>query len=223
MVYIPNVPADGAENISVSQPKITENFTQLNTLYDRDHFAWNNLTAAKRGYHKQVSFPEVLAGDPAIGSFEGIIYPKLDVNSSAGDAQLYFENTKSGGKPHQITNDFYGPGTTSAYLMLPNGTDTRRSLILMWGVYTAAFNSSSAIPIEFPQIVDYNYVPVAPDNKGFPNNCFNVQISWETNDHSQTPTKACSIAQVPAFDRLGFSFNANSSSINKLYWFAIGN
>lgn len=223
MTYTPSTPANGAENISVSQPKITTNFEQLNVLYNRDHFAWNDLTSAKRGYHRQMSFPDALVADPAIGSFDGILYPKEDPNDTSARTQMFFSNTTAGGRVFQLTNRFYSPGTTSGFLMLPNGTDSNPSLILMWGVYTGAFNSSSSIPVDFPKMPNYSYVQASPDNKGFPNNCFNVQISLETNDHSTSPSKVCTIAQTPAFNRLGFSFNANNSFINKLYWFAIGN
>lgn len=212
MVYIPNTPANGAENISVSQPKIKENFNQLNTIFAEDHFTWNDTSSAKRGLHKQLTFPDVLAADPVIGSDLGILYPKADSKDTSARAQMYFENQTALGKVFQITNRFINSISNNGYLMLPNGTDTNKSIIIMWGNVPAA---TSAIPaIVFPTISNYVGGPV-----GFPTSCFGVFLTQLGNSASGAPTII-----LNAFGSTQFTVRISASVPGTvLYWLAIGN
>lgn len=75
MTYDPNTPANAQENIDVSQPKVTTNFQQLNTLFAIDHYAYNDSTASLRGKHKAVRLVEQ-AADPSTAADELAVYSK---------------------------------------------------------------------------------------------------------------------------------------------------
>jgi hypothetical protein len=64
--YNPNIP-QGIDNLSTSQGQMLNNFTQLNTIFDFDHFTWNDPTAGgtDRGFHRRVTFPVNVAAAPA--------------------------------------------------------------------------------------------------------------------------------------------------------------
>lgn len=70
-----NVPVNINEKFSVSQPKITENFSIINAVFAKDHEAFDS---GDKGKHKQVTFPEqaISAG----------VYP---VATSASELQIY--------------------------------------------------------------------------------------------------------------------------------------
>ena len=210
--YDPNVPVSGSENISVSQPKIMNNFQQLNTIFEFDHWTWNNATVANRGLHRQISFPSVLGADPAIGSNQGILYTKGDPNDVSARPQMYFENTTAGGKIFQITNRFINSQANNGYIILPNGTDTNRSIIVMWGNVNA---SSSSIPaIMFPTISNYTGAP-----QGFPNLCFGIFLTQEGPSASGAPTIILNTFGTQQFTvRISASVPGTT-----LYWLAIGN
>jgi len=220
MTYTPNTPANGAENIAISQPKITTNFQQLNTIFDRDHHTWNASSSSKRGYHKQLSFPDALVSDPAIGSFDAILFPKEDPLDTSARAQLYFENVTASGTTYQITNRFSSVtasatnSTDVGYWMMPFGRTSTKALIFMWGTRTN-IASGTNISQAFPSMGNYVGAPV-----GFPNNCFNVQLTLANNDNSTSPSKT---ATVYSISKTGFKYNLNSSANDAIYWFAIGN
>lgn len=217
MTYTPNTPANGAENISVSQPKITTNFQQLNTLFDRDHYAWNDLTSSNRALHRQITFPAPLVADPGTSTNRGSFYTKADVNDTSARPQLYFENINGVNAVQQITNRFKD-ASAQGYWMLPNGSPNQPSLILMWGFNTGPFSSGSSTLITFPQVIT-NYVYPGLPATGFPNNCFNVQITMEVGDND---TKTVNLSST-SITRTGFRVRANVTTFNAVYWFAIGN
>ena len=93
MVYNAAIP-QATDLVSVSQGQILENFSQLNTQFAIDHYAWTVGT----GVHKQVTIPAVLGADPAIAGAGGIYYTKNDPVS--GMTQAYFRNNTT---VYQIT------------------------------------------------------------------------------------------------------------------------
>lgn len=217
MTYTPSTPASGAENISVSQPKIKANFESINTYIQRDHYAFDDLTSSLRGLHQQITFPAPLAVDPSTSSLRGSFYTKADVNDSSARPQLFFQNINGVNNVQQITNRFKD-SSTQGYWMLPNGTLNHPSLILMWGFDVGPFSSSGSTLITFPQVITNYAYPGLPAT-GFPNNCFNVQITMEVGDNT---TKTVNLS-TSSITRTGFRVRASATTFNAVYWFAIGN
>ena len=221
MTYDPNIP-QGNDNISTSQNDILTNFEQLNTLFNRDHYTWNDPTSAFRGGHRKMSFPAALAADPALGSFVAHLFPKNDANDTSLRPQMFFKNAT---ETLQVTNRFYNDAT-EGYIILPFGTPTHPSLILMWG--NVPSTTTFQPPVPFHTISNFVY-PNLPF-QGFPNNCFNVQLTLANNSAgSPNPTvRFClnTADAIPAFDRLNFRLRINVDSLQaaaSIYWFAIGN
>jgi hypothetical protein len=213
MTYTPNTPANGAENIAISQPKITTNFQQLNTIFDADHYTWNFATSSQRGLHRQITFPAPLVADPSTSTLKGSFYTKEDVNDTSARPQLYFQNINGVNAVQQITNRFKD-ASTEGYWMLSNGSLNNPSLIIMWGTITG-LSSGTAITQNFHTIANYVGGP-----SGFPNNCFNVQLTLANQDNSTSPSKT---ATVYSISKTRFKYNLNSSANDAIYWFAIGN
>lgn len=122
-VYNPSIP-NATDLISNSQAPFKTNFTQLNTQFGVDHVPFNNSGSNGTGFHKQVTLPTPLGGDPG-GVVGGVIYTKL----VSAVSQLFFENSASTvtqltGLPRSVVN----PGSYT----FPGG------LIIKWGTYTLA-------------------------------------------------------------------------------------
>lgn len=141
MTFNPNIPV-GTDNLSTSQGQILTNFSQLNTIFDDNHFTWNNATTANRGLHRKVDFPVVLGSDPAITGTASAVYSK----SVSGVAQLFFANAS------QVTQ------MTGTHSIVANGSVTLQGgLILKWG--SSSFSGTgTSLTISFPT--------------AFPNNAF---------------------------------------------------
>lgn len=90
MAYDPNTPAAASEDPSVSQPKITANFQEINTFVDVNHVSFNGANAGK---HKFLQMPEE-SGAPATAANEGAIYTKENPETLTTDA--YFRTESSG-------------------------------------------------------------------------------------------------------------------------------
>lgn len=99
MTYDPTIPAAN-DLISNSQGDIQTNFTQLNTLYDRDHFTWNDATAANRGYHRKVTYRSVIA-NPGFATPIASTYTK----TVSGKSQLFLQNGAAASDVYQITSE----------------------------------------------------------------------------------------------------------------------
>lgn len=75
------------QNISDGQITILNNFIELNKIFgsdaQADHYEWNNSTAALRGLHKQVTFPNT-APVPPVAPINpdptGFLYTKVAAN-----------------------------------------------------------------------------------------------------------------------------------------------
>ena len=75
MTYSPNIP-QAADIPSQSQSQILTNFQQLNTIFSRDHFAFDDATSNLRGHHQFVQLTRQ-AADPVVSiSPGGCIYGK---------------------------------------------------------------------------------------------------------------------------------------------------
>lgn len=97
MTYNPNIP-QASDDPSDSQGQILTNFGQLNTLFDKDHVAYNDATSADRGQHRKVSLINVIA-DPGLAAPKATLYTKA-VNTQN---QLFFQNDSAGTDVYQIT------------------------------------------------------------------------------------------------------------------------
>lgn len=117
-VYSPSIP-NSTDLISNSQAPIKTNFTQLNTQFGIDHIPFNDSGINGSGFHKKVTIPTALPGDPA-GVLGGVIYTKL----ISAVPQLFFENSSS------VVTQLTGlPSNIAA-----NGTyNFPGGLILKWG------------------------------------------------------------------------------------------
>lgn len=225
--YNPNVPASGSENISSAEPDIRNNFQKLNTIFNNDHYTWNDATlaGANRGYHRKISFPAAIS-DPAIGSFSGILYPKNDIYDTSTEPQVFFENPNGLNAIQQLTNRFHKTDGTdiapNGYFMLPLGTPNNRSLIFMWGrqdTFAATSGGKGVQPITLPSIDHYNYQ--GGQTKGFPNSIFNVQVTMARNDADTTKNLSVKTGSDSP-TKEGFSIVYSSTDMNRVYWFAIG-
>lgn len=207
MTYTPGIP-NSPDNISVSQGQIKTNFQQLETIFDNDHYTWDDATfgGAYRGYHRQVYFPLPSVGDPALGGLSSVFYSKIDPNDTLARIQLYFENAST---ISQMTSAFQR-NTRNGYCVVANG------IILMWGnsVQTASGNNN---PVAFNAIGNYVGAPV-----GFPNNVFSVQFTIQTDTSVGAPIIVLNQAIPPT--STGFNVRVSASVPNtSINWFAIGN
>lgn len=211
MTYNPNIP-NATDNIATSQPQLKTNFQQLKSIFNNDHYTWDFATSASRGFHKQVSFPSNLVADPAIGSFESILYPKADPKDTSARSQLFFENQTASGKVFQITNRFIDSSETG-FLMLPNGTDTNKSIIMMWG--KVASGAVGDNPVTFPSMANYVGSPI-----GFPTACFNIQVTPISSNNVSPVQKTITVSSITS---QGFTAVLNETMSGGFYWSAIGN
>jgi hypothetical protein len=130
--YDPNIPQPG-DNISKSQGQILDNFTALNTIFNFDHFTWNDSVTANQGLHRKVEFPATNTVSAPTG-LSSVIYTK-NVSSVAspyftsavGDFAMWYGGTTSNGR---VTATVALPGE----LNLPNG------LQMKWGNDQYAIN-----------------------------------------------------------------------------------
>lgn len=92
--FNPNIP-QANDDPAVSQGQLLGNFGKINTDYNIDHVA---LTAAvNNGFHKKITFQDVLVADPGLIGNLCSLFTK-DVS---GTPQLFFENSAAS---LQLTN-----------------------------------------------------------------------------------------------------------------------
>lgn len=218
MTYTPNIP-NAPDNISDSQSQIKTNFQQLNTIFGQDHYAFDDATASKRGFHKQITFPAPLAVDPPTSTSRGSFYTKADVNDTPNARpQLYYQNTNGANNVRQITNRFINSTDNNGWLMLPNGTTSNKSIIIIWGNDIQTFNHANHIyTVLFPKISNLLYP--GPSVRGFPNACFQVQVSLQVGDDTG---KTVSVFDA-SVEAESFNYVLSSNTVTSVYWYAIGN
>lgn len=166
MTYNPNIPAT-SDNLSTSQGQMLSNFSQLNTIFDHNHFTWDNATSANRGLHRKVDFPVVQGSDPSPTGAAGVVYSK----ALSGLTQLFFANAS---QVTQLT------GTNS--IGASGSVTIQGGLILKWG--TSAFSGSStsltvSLPVAFPNNC-YFATSTAVTTTGVAANVTTTQISGLT-------------------------------------------
>lgn len=113
MTYNANIPQSN-NNISVSQGNILTNFQQLNTIFAKDHYTWDDNTAANRGWQKQVTFPANVAAVAA--GIAGIVHTVLGTAASQkfnGAAVPFFAN--SAGDFPMIADPLKGAGNDFSF------------------------------------------------------------------------------------------------------------
>lgn len=131
--YNPNIPL-GTTNLSTSQGQIANNFQQLNAIFGTDaiadHYAWDDVTVARRGLHKRISVPVPLSVDPAgLSGTQSVIYTK----SVSGVAQAFFANSSTVSQLTGLASTFAANGSA----VLPGG------LTVKWGNINVTPNFSS--------------------------------------------------------------------------------
>jgi hypothetical protein len=211
--YDPLIP-QANDLISQSQADILNNFGQLESIFNTDHWTWDSTPSANRGLHRQISFPAALGSDPSLGSNVGYLFLKNDPNDTASKPQLYFKNSSN---TYQVSNRFRSSGTTG-YWMADNGSGTTGStMITMWGSASIPSSPTSGqVPVAFPTMSNYTGAPI-----GFPNNLYNVQFSVQCTSSNNQPSVCI---DTSGFSTTGFTIRYSSGgTAATVYWTAIGN
>lgn len=138
MTYTPGIPAP-TDRPSVSQGQIRTNFTQLNTIFADNHYAFNDATVALRGKHRTVILQQQ-AADPATTAQQGALYTK-EYSSSPN---LYWRR-KSSGDAILMTANYTPLKAEDGYTFLPGG------LLLQWGNdhVNGELNTNINFPVAF--------------------------------------------------------------------------
>ena len=127
MTYNPLIPAS-TDRPSASQSQVLTNFTQANTIFTNNHYAFNDATVALRGKHRYMVMPNQGAG-PATTATEGALYVK---------GGILFYRYPSSGLELALTSGAVPVTTTNGQTILPGG------LILKWNQLTFAGLSTVA-------------------------------------------------------------------------------
>lgn len=238
--YDPSIPIL-SHDVVVDVPQIQENFESANTIINKDHFAFNDNTAANQGLHRKVSFPTAIT-TPSLGSNQAIIFPRQDQNDTGANTQLYVRNVletiQLTSRFHEVNFAYPDPGVSSyGYWMLPGGrTSGLPGLIIGWGFQ--AIDTDPGPPpntnpwshthiVHFNPIANYNYS--GGQTYGFPNNLLAIVCNVCNQDSSPSP-KTCSIdvfgEEVPGLPYTRndqFRIKLSSIDISGIYYIAIGN
>jgi len=130
MAYV-IVPVNINEDFSVSQPKITANFAEINTIISQDHETFD--APHGQGKHKQVTLPEQgtdLTAAPVTLPDEVALYCRQ--SAVGGDHSALFFRPEGQGAGVGVEYDFTTAGLASpGWCRLPCG------LIMKWGISNA--------------------------------------------------------------------------------------
>jgi len=210
MSYQPNIPL-ATDAISQSQVDIETNFQQLNIGFAVDHVAYD---LANAGTHKVINFittPIPAAPSPS-GTNSGL-YPAADALDASTWTQLFF---KTANQTHQLTSNF-NTAAASGSFMLPGG------LFALWTFQLADTDPVSPGVWANTHTVNFNpidnFVYTGPQTQGFPNNCFFVGTQLCAGD---TATKTCNV-KSGSTTKERFVIKLSSTSVEGIYYFAIGN
>lgn len=146
MTYDPNIP-QASDLISQSQSQIQTNFSQADSIFDQDHFTFDDATVADRGKHRQSTYVE-LGADPTTAADEIALYSK----DTSGSTRLYLRQESAGTVVQMSGRD--PTAGSSGETFLPGG------LLLKWGNIVSASNASTQ-----------NF------STPFPNNCYVVVVT----------------------------------------------
>lgn len=216
--YNPNTPL-GTQNISNGQVTINNNFQELETIFDKDHYTWDDTTdpgGAFRGFHRQLTLSLPLGGDPAVAGTASKTYTKtsggiteLFNKNASGVTQITLNNLpiwKGGFAPSGIVNTTFNnttPGNGAFHM--PTG------LAFLWSTQDNPVNGTF---YAFPP----SFVPGWPPGGGFLTACMNLQIT-AVNDSGAPATNPVMFKNLT---NLGFTYVSNSGSIAAIHIFAIG-
>lgn len=161
MTYDPTVPG-ATQRISDTQSPIQTNFDEANTIFDEDHYTYNDSSGAPpppglRGFHRKTTFNDQ-AGDPTPQTDTYILYSKAD---SGGDVELFGIDTNS--NVTQLTNGSVldaQPGNT----VLPGG------MLMQWNRVSVSSGATVTFPIAFsgtPYLVNFTPIGASGNNRIF--------------------------------------------------------
>jgi len=227
MTYNPLIPGPN-DVLSQSQSDIQDNFSQLNTLYDLDHFAFDDTTPSFRGLHKYLSFPFSQPTNPSLGSLAAILFPR----TKTGSPELFFKNSTD---YTQITSGALPiwKGGTPTDTGVVGGTNFNAGPYVMGNGHGSVYNYGNII---LPTGLEFKWGWVIP-TAGAVNNLnftyptpfatqtINVQIIPIRNDgHDHSITIQSDISGAPDVSANRFTLSSDSSGwAVGFYYFAIGN
>jgi hypothetical protein len=191
--YNPSIPQP-TDNLSTSQGQMLNNFTQLNNIFDFDHYTWNDATVGNRGLHRQIHFPATTSQAAQAGT-ASVLYSK----AVSGVSSLYFDNAVGssavwrGGAANGLVGLTTGGTLSNGLMTMPNG------LIFQWG-FNGGISDGSSISFPTP----------------FPNNCFNISL---TGLRGNNQIRSLWVNQ--SFSRT--SFVVQTSTTLTVMWMAVGN
>lgn len=119
--YNPIIPQSG-DNLSTSQGDILGNFTELNNQFAIDHIAFNTGSGNGTGFHKKITFSDVLA-TPSPSSPASVLYTKTVTLSATPTQCLFYKNAQLS----EIRLTGITSAATTGYATLAG------ALILAWG------------------------------------------------------------------------------------------
>jgi len=89
VTYNPNIPQFGTR-INQTFNLITINFGQLNTIFQTDHYTWNDASVANRGLHRHCTLVSQ-AAPPTPSATAGIAFCQSNVSPSVTRIDPYYE------------------------------------------------------------------------------------------------------------------------------------
>ncbi len=149
MVYLPLKPAS-ADNLSVSQNDIQQNFQTANDVMNVNHYPFDNNTANK-GKHKFCEFPVgTIPIGLAIG--EATLYGKNATSLGAGNEGNLWFTSDNLGKEYQLTRAING--NFASFSANPGWTFLPGGLLMQYGILTttsggSTSNGSATYPVTF--------------------------------------------------------------------------
>jgi hypothetical protein len=206
MTYNPSIP-QASDKLVNSQVDLLTNFTQLNTVFNNDHYKFNN--GAGQGQHRQINFP-LIPAVPVVAGAASAIYPKLDLQDAAANPALFFTNQST---TFQITNaiqSIIASDYSKGYYMFPGPG----GLILQWG--TADISSAGQYFIFFNTML-----ALAGSPAGFPNKILSVNYTVQC-DTSVGQPKTC-IDETSPPQKTKFKIRVSPAVPNSsIFWIALG-
>lgn len=196
--YDPLIPQP-SDNLSTSQGQILNNFTELNNIFDADHFTWNNATVGNRGLHREVTFPAVKAVDPTPSGVSSVIYTK----TVSGASTAFFANASG-------ASALWAGGGTGLVSLTGSGNDSIGSMTLGNGVIVKWGNIATIDGFVTP----YSFAVA------FPTACFNVIVCCDAAAGQSSFAASVINSTVTA---AGFSVKQTSLANRNVRFFAIGN
>jgi hypothetical protein len=201
MTYIANIP-QATDKLSTSQIQIRNNFTALNNIYERNHFAYT-VTTTDSGKHKYVemvnSNPIASPPAPGLAALSGTIYTK-QVSSAS---QLFYTPDATGNE-YQLTQT-NAANFASAGAGPIGWTWMGQGVVMAYGFLAHA--SQSTLSVTFPIT--------------FSSNPFSIQASGIIVAGAD-PNERASIGIV-SVSTTGFTARTTTNAqLTGIYWTAIG-